>query len=133
MTEAVNAVIINAKEQILLVRKRAVWILPGGKPLPNEADVICLQRELKEELPGLKQVKVTKYITTLNGTKTPHTHKELRVKVYVVQISPRSEITSAAKIKQAEWVSQPEEYNLSEMTKKIISYLRQKNILASKK
>ncbi len=133
MTEAVNAIIINEKQQILLVKKRTVWILPGGKPLANEADVICLQRELKEELPGLKRVKIVKYIATLTGAKTPHTKKELRVKLYLVKINPHSEITPAAEIKQAEWVNKPEEYNLSEMTKKIIYYLRQKNILARKK
>jgi len=131
--EVLNAVILNEEQQVLLVRKKDVWILPGGKPLESEADVACLRRELKEELPKLKRVKIVKHITTLNGAKTPHTKKELEAKIYLVKINSQSRITPAAEIEQAEWTAKPENYKLSEMTKKIINYLKQKNIMNSKK
>ncbi len=127
--QVINALILNAKKEILLVKKKQTWILPGGKPLKNENDITCLLRELKEELPELKRVRIIKYIVTLDGAKSPHTKKELNVKIYLVKVETGSIIKPAAEINQAIWTAEPENYQLSEMTKKIIVYLRQKQII----
>ncbi|WP_075180510.1 NUDIX domain-containing protein [Pantoea sp. 1.19] len=46
------AAIIIHQRSLLLTRKRGtgVFISPGGKPLPGEDHLSCLQRELQEEL-----------------------------------------------------------------------------------
>jgi ADP-ribose pyrophosphatase YjhB (NUDIX family) len=51
MRETINAVIIRNKK-ILLVKKEKSWLLPEGKPNPDESDIECLCREVDEELSG---------------------------------------------------------------------------------
>ncbi len=52
-TQAKVGLITARSGRVLLCRKRgltSVLILPGGKPLPNEMPLVCLERELREEL-----------------------------------------------------------------------------------
>lgn len=54
---AVNLIISNDKEQILLIRRSdteavapGTWSIPGGRVEENESNDIALQREIQEEL-----------------------------------------------------------------------------------
>jgi len=125
MRTAVDAVIIQNKS-ILLVKKRNTWILPGGKPKEKESDIQCLIREVtREEIPSTK-LSNFKFYGEFKG-KTPHQGDILLVKVYLAEI--QGEIKSGAEIIDARWVRKPENYKLSEITKKIIKDLRGKGYL----
>lgn len=125
MRTAINLAIIR-KKRILLVKKNRTWIFPGGKPNSGEFDVDCLYRELKEELPDAKMV-VEKYYGSFVG-KTPYKEDNLEAIVYLGKLltnfgKPSSEINDAKFIKDFE------EYNLSDITKKIINSLKKDNYL----
>jgi len=120
MRKAINAVVIK-EGSILLVRKKETWILPGGKPEAGESDTQCLLREIKEELPQLN-IRDLKYFDAFVGT-APHKGDELRAEVYFAKAD--GEISPSAEINKAEWVEKPEEYNLSDITRKIVAALFQ--------
>lgn len=120
MRKAIDAAIIK-NGCILLVRKKKVWILPGGKPETGESDVQTLFREVREELPQLV-LQNPEYFGTFVGI-TPHKGDELQVEVYLAEAD--GNITSSAEVNKAEWVKTPEEYNLSDITRKIVLSLRQ--------
>ena len=119
MRKAICAVIIK-DGCILLVKKQKTWILPGGKPKLGESDMQCLFREIKEELPTLK-LKNIKYFGAFAGI-TPHKGDMLRTAVYFADAN--GEIAPSAEINMAEWIKNPEEYNLSDITQKIVLSLR---------
>lgn len=124
MREAVGAVVIK-NGYILLVQKKKTWILPGGKPESGESDIECLLREVREELQvSLKNPRRLgdKFIGI-----TPHKGDFLCARVYLAEVE--GEIIPSAEIEAAEWTKAPENYRLSEITKKVICFLRQKGYL----
>ena len=129
MRTAIGAAIIDEKK-ILLVRKRQSWILPGGKPEPDESDIECLCREVSEELPGT-QLDNIRYYGDFEG-RTPHTRDILRAKVYFADIKGKL-CQPAAEIAEYNWIENPSQYNLSDITSKIVDsltkdgYLRRPN------
>jgi len=130
MRTAINAVIIRDKE-ILLVKKKRVWILPGGKPEPcdKRSYINCLHREIeKEELPGIKLINIW-YYKTFQGI-TPHKGDELEARVYFAEIKG-DEKTVGMEILKSEWVGGGNfsKYNLSDITNKIIDSLREDDYL----
>ena len=84
MRIAINSICLK-DNSILLLEKRDVWILPGGKPNEGESDLVCLDRENREELP-YAQVVVKDFYKEFNG-KTPHTGDMLCAKTYWSDIS----------------------------------------------
>lgn len=129
MRTAIGAAIIDERK-ILLVRKRQSWILPGGKPEPGESDIECLCREVSEELSGT-QLDNIRYYADFEG-KTPHTGDILRAKVYFADIKGKL-CQPAAEIAEYNWIENPSQYNLSDITSKIVDsltkdgYLRRPN------
>jgi 8-oxo-dGTP diphosphatase len=124
MRKAICVVVIE-NGCILLVQKHETWILPGGKPEDGESDIQCLIREVSEELPSLR-LQNPKYIGAFTGI-TPHKNDELCAEVYIANSD--GEITTAAEINAAKWVNEPEEYNLSDITRKIVLSLHQNGYL----
>lgn len=124
MRTAISIVAIR-NGRILLVRKHRTWILPGGKPEPGESDLDCLQREIKEELPGLEVLNV-RYLRQFEGT-TPHTGDTLAAKVYFADVG--GEASASAEVNAVEWVEYPEDYNLSDITREVIVVLRREGHL----
>ena len=123
MRRAINAAVINDKK-ILLVNKKEVWILPGGKPEENESDLDCLSREVKEELgAGLDSIK---YYGEFEGI-TPHKKDTLGAIVYFADIIGKPK--ASAEINSCEWAKDASRYKLSDITSKIINSLRKDNYL----
>jgi len=122
MRRAIDATVIKDRK-ILLVRKRKVWILPGGKPHPGESDLECLRREIGEELSGT-EIENPRYYNEFEG-KTPHTGDILKAIVYFASIKGELH-PPAAEISAAEWIAGNEtgEYNLSDITQKIVESLK---------
>ena len=119
MRTAIGAAIIN-NGKILLVRKRQIWILPGGKPEFNESDIECLCREVSEELSGT-QLDNIRYYGDFKG-RTPHTKDILKARVYFADINGKL-CQPAAEIAEYSWVKDPNQYDLSEITSKIVDSL----------
>lgn len=107
--------------KILLVKKKNTWILPGGKPENDESDKGCLIRELNQELPKLHIIDQLQHFGNFTG-KTPHKGDQLTAKVYLSPVE--GDITPAAEISDAQWTAKPENYNLSDITRKIIAALK---------
>jgi len=120
MRIAISAAIIEDKN-ILIVRKKDTWILPGGKPELDESDVNCLIREFSEELPYLK-IYNFEYFNSFTGT-TPYKNDELCAKIYFAETFGK--ITPSAEISEAIFTKDPEKYNLSDITKKAIIALKE--------
>ena len=119
MRTAIGAIIDNGK--ILLVRKRQTWILPGGKPESSESDIECLCREISEELPDIKLDNI-RYYGEFEGI-TPHKNDTLRTRVYFADIGGNL-CKAGAEISEYSWIKDTNEYNLSDITLKIVDSLR---------
>lgn len=124
MKTAICVVIIE-DGKILLCRKQQTWILPGGKPKPNEDDMKCLLREMEEELPDIRLENI-KYFGNFQGI-APHKGYQLTAIVYIAEAS--GDIRPSAEIDQAMWTDKPEELALSDTTHKIVLSLRQHGYL----
>jgi len=123
MRTAINAAIIQ-DDKLLLVRKKLTWILPGGKPEIGETDLECLCREIDEELSGT-QIKDIHFYNQFEG-KTPHKGDALRAKVYFANIDGQLySVRDGDSISEARWVNDFSQYNLSDITSKIVNSLQQ--------
>tara|TARA_Y100000310_G_C19972515_1_gene486105 strand:- start:9 stop:386 length:378 start_codon:yes stop_codon:yes gene_type:complete len=125
MRKAISAAIIQDR-RILLVRKKDSWIFPGGKPLETESAIQCLHREAAEELSGTR-LESLMYYKKFTGI-APHQGDEISIETYFAKIKgflnpPSNEILEVA------WTPNPESYNLSDVTEKIIYELRQDRLL----
>ncbi len=126
MNEVISIISIFC-EEILLVKKRNHWILPGGKIQENESHKECILRELGQELPQSKLVGKLRYFGKFSGNSP--SGKPITVKCYLGDI--RGNIFPAAEISYSAWAIREEVffYNLSEITKNIIKELLARNIL----
>jgi 8-oxo-dGTP pyrophosphatase MutT (NUDIX family) len=120
MRTAISAAIID-DGQLLLVKKKESWILPGGKPDFNESYLECLCREVREELSGTELANL-RYYDEFEGI-TPHTGDILSAKVYFADIKGQLHQPSA-EIDAYEWVRNPSQYRLSNITSKIVDSLK---------
>lgn len=130
MRTAINAAIIR-DEKILLVKKKKVWILPGGKiePCDNGSNINCLHREIEQkELPRVKLTNIW-YYKNFYG-KTPHKGEVLEAKVYFSEIQ-ENERETAREILKSEWIGKRDisKYKISDITGKIIDSLKQDKYL----
>ena len=125
MRTAINAAVIQDRS-VLIVRKKEIWILPGGKPNPGETDLECLIREASEELSGTQFVGFTWY-GRFEG-QTPHTGDILCAQVYFAMILGKLQPPSA-EIKETYWFKREDQHRLSEITTKIIDSLKNDSYL----
>jgi len=119
MREAICAAIIK-KGKVLVVRKKQVWILPGGKPNSGESDIECLCREIREELSGI-ELENFRFYNRFEGI-TPYKGDLLQARVYFADTKVNN-YTPSAEIDDVGWVNRIGQYNFSDITKKIIKSL----------
>lgn len=120
MRTAINT--ISFKEgKLLLVKKKEVWILPGGKPNTDETDPACLFREGQEELPEAQFFIQEKYKDFVG--RTPHSGDLLTAKTYFAEVS--GSVVPSGEISAADFVSRNKigEFSLSEITSQIVESL----------
>ena len=126
MRKAVNAIIIRSKA-LLLFRKNETWILPGGKPEEGENNLECLVREFEEEASGA-EIRISKYYGRFIGT-TPHRGDELTAHVYFADIFGEKNVRPSAEIEEAKYVRSFGNYNISDITLKVIERLQEEGYL----
>ncbi len=107
--------------KILVVKKKDIWILPGGKPEEGEDDIECLLRECKEELPDSQFIITKKYKEFIG--QTPHTGDIIITKTYFAKVS--GSIKPSAEISEANFISKEDisSIPLSDITSQIIESL----------
>ncbi|MDP2091173.1 MAG: NUDIX domain-containing protein [Candidatus Gracilibacteria bacterium] len=121
MRIAINSAIINNNKEILLVKKRDTWILPGGKPDEGESDLECLNREISEELNGAK-LRNTQFYNIFVG-QTPYKGDQLEARVYFAELI--TDILSAsAELSEAKFIKDFDNYKISDITLKILNGLK---------
>ena len=101
MRKVINLADIT-QDGLLLVKKKNVWILPGGKLEKGEDHFECLYRELKEELSiSPDSITIYNYHDSFIG-KTPHSKKDLEAVVYFGhlkgKIKPANEISDYIRV-----------------------------------
>ena len=124
MRRAINLAAIH-DGKLLLVKKKQVWILPGGKPEIGETDLECLTRELSEELPQLTTMNYVQYGSFVGIT--PHAGDMLEAIVFLGEVN--GEIKPSREISDAQWFGNFDGIFLSDITKKIIESLKRDKYL----
>ena len=130
MRKVVCIVFIKNKK-VLLVNKRGIYILPGGKPKKNENDMECLEREVNEELNADITSLPISFLGEFRGC-APYKKYEFFSKVYFCECDNRKafrEIRAQAEISNFIWTKKPLAHKLSEVTIKIINFLLEKKIM----
>lgn len=126
MRKAINLAEIT-EEGLLLVRKKDIWILPGGKPKEGESDYECLIRELNEKLSvSEEQIKIYNFYYSFIG-RIPFSRSLLEAKVYFGGI--KGKLKPSAEIKEFKYIKDFEKYKISEITRKIADSLKQDKYL----
>ncbi len=116
----VNAAIIKNR-QILLVKKRDVWILPGGKKQNRESNLECLARGISEELSGAK-INIIGHYTNFVG-RTPYSSIKIKSIVYLANMN-NGALTPSGEISEARLIDNFEDYLISPLTEQIIKSLK---------
>lgn len=126
MRKAIRLIDITT-EGLLLVDKKGVYILPGGKSENGEGDYGCLIRKLTEELSVAKeQIKIYNFYNSFIG-KNLHNGGLLENRVYFGAIN--CNFKASAEISKAKHIKDFENYKISEITSKIIFSLKKDKYL----
>ena len=102
IVEVVGAVIRDASDRLLTVRKRGTqrFMLPGGKREPGEDDLTALARELREEI-GVALVSARR-LGHFEAPAANESDATVRSCAYIVEI--HGEITVQAEIETLLWI-----------------------------
>lgn len=104
----VKGVIFDSENRILVIKRsgpKGFWELPGGRIDDDETIKETLKRELKEELPNIKLIKIGSII---NAHRTDFDLKDnlgLVLLFYVVEAEFKGEITLSEEHADYKWVS----------------------------
>jgi|TARA_Y100000310_G_scaffold107162_2_gene105610 ADP-ribose pyrophosphatase YjhB (NUDIX family) len=116
------AVITEGK--LLLVKKLDSWIIPGGKIKSGESHGECLVRELREELQT--EIVIRDFYGRFEGI-TPISKRQACVSVYFGTIN--GVINPSAEISDARLIRNFRDYNLAEISKKIVESFKSNGYL----
>lgn len=125
MLEVIGLIQIE-NDKILLVKKRDVWIFPGGKRNLGETDTQCLERELMEELNV--RVSIGNFYRTFRAI-APYGEGEIEIRNYFGYILGTPRLTPGDSVIDFLSTSNPERYNLSEAMQKSIKSLKEDHYL----
>lgn len=121
----ITDLIFIRNNEILLVKKRGFWILPGGGNEEGENDRECLEREIREELNS--GVSIGNFYKTFNGISLEG--KNLKFKTYFGYTTGVMHLTPGDSVTGFEFTSKPESYNLTEWTREVINTLKEEGYL----
>lgn len=114
--------------RILLVKKKDIWILPGGKIEVSEEKNDCLIREFKEELPSIA-ISIKEFYKSFNGV-TPFSKSEVVVEIFFIEIIG-DDISTSREILDSKFFKKEELMNLkiSDITREILNNLEKDGYL----
>jgi len=121
MRTAINSAIINDDKEILLVKKRDTWILPWWKPEKWETDLECLSREVSEELNWAELKNIQFYGNFI--WQTPYRWDQLEARVYFAELVT-DVLKSSAELSEAKFIKNFADYQISDITSKILNWLK---------
>ena len=121
MTIKVVDIIVERRGMILLIKRGAFWILPGGEIEQGEDEMQCLEEVVAKEMKDRVDCIFKKLEKTIKGI-SPVRPGEVEVSVYVGDIS--SEKMSDVKDCNAHWFSRESmsAIRLSNITKDVLEY-----------
>ena len=99
-------IVIKSGNQILFVKSKKYWTLPGGLKEKGETEKQCLFRELSEELPGLELGPIVR--------EGEYKRDEWNSAVYSTTIRNDQKIKIAREIVDYKWILPSEVGKLSE-------------------
>ena len=120
----VAAALIRQGSKVLLVRKEGSLQLPGGKREAAETSIVCLRRELREEVPAVAIVGVPEHWRVFKDLISPRSGYPMTVSVYKVKIRwldddvPRAESESVTE--ELWWQQSLSADDLTEPTRHIL-------------
>jgi 8-oxo-dGTP diphosphatase len=110
------AVILNAEQRTLLVRKRgtAFFMQPGGKIEPGESELAALARELGEELGYM--LAGSNFLGNFSSEAANEPSRRVEAALYLTEVS--GEMKLGAEIEECAWVDprQPGEKLIAPLT-----------------
>lgn len=101
------------KDGKVLVVKESGWEkygFPGGTIKPNENDVACLVREVKEELNANIKMDSLKYLGTYEDMAMNEPDKIIQIKLYALELENNPEKTS--EIEDMFWFSKDDNFEI---------------------
>lgn len=118
------AVLLNERQQLLLVRKRgtSAFMQPGGKIDRGEQPLDALIRELHEELSLVIDPSDASFLGQYQAPAANEPGFMVDCALYRVAMKPKDEAISAAEIEEARWVSVVEacELELAPLTREVV-------------
>ncbi|GEM_PF-992213 len=121
MVKVISGIALDGHRRLLMVRKKGIWILPGGKIETGESELICLIREIKEELPRA-QLRWFAEGKEFFG-QAPFGNHSIAVKTHFIEISGCIEV--ANEIEAAEFVNAKQigNYPMSQVMADVVAHL----------
>lgn len=109
------------KGRVLLVRRRRdkLWMFPGGRKRSGESARECLQREIREELPGIKLGRLTLW-KEVRG-KNSRSGRKMSDAIFLAKASGALKIGDKRELAKAAWCD-PKRVKLTPTTR----YIRDK-------
>jgi 8-oxo-dGTP diphosphatase len=100
----VIAAVVIAEHRLLLVRKKGTlhFMLPGGKPLPQEGDVACLTREVDEELGAMVRPASVRFLGAFHANSA--NEPGMRVHAHVYEAALENEPAARGEIEEIRWM-----------------------------
>ncbi|HLC95741.1 MAG TPA: NUDIX domain-containing protein [Candidatus Nanoarchaeia archaeon] len=127
MIYKIGLLAIQDKKFLINKKKSApLFLMPGGKPLPNESDIDCIKREIKEEH-GCKvdEISCIGYFED----KAVGTDTTVRIKLYSGKLV--GDVQALSEIVEFRWFGQKDDTSILSpaIKNKILPYLIQNKVI----
>ncbi len=121
MKTVVCGAYVDKDGRLLLVWKKGIWILPGGKLKEGETNIGCLFREISEELPEL-EILHHSFLGNFFGVH-PKKKEMVHAVVYRIEVAGRFIVAQDDSVKALVLTDRLPFYKTSEITSRVAKKL----------